>query len=83
MLEEMREAGLAGRLVGGADLVPDHVRDHRRPAVGDDDDLHAVGEREARGALHFGRLRVRRPGVQDTELQGSDLQSDDKGNGDE
>ena len=34
MLEEMREAGLARRLVGGADLVPDHVGDDRRAAVG-------------------------------------------------
>ena len=29
MFEEMREARFAGRLVGGADLVPDHLRHHR------------------------------------------------------
>ena len=46
VLEEMREAGLAGRLVGGADLVPDHVGDHRRAVVGNDHQLEAVGERE-------------------------------------
>ena len=46
MFEEMRDAGLARRLVGGADLVPDHVGDDRRAAVRDDHDLEAVGERE-------------------------------------
>ena len=33
-------------LVGGADAIPDHVRDDRRAMVGNDHDLHAVGERE-------------------------------------
>ena len=46
VLEEMRDAGFARRLVGGADLVPEHVGDDRRAAVGDDHDLEAVGERE-------------------------------------
>ena len=46
VLEEMRDAGFARRLVGAADLVPDHVRDDRRAVVGDDDDLHAVVEHE-------------------------------------
>ena len=38
------------RLVGGADPVPDHVGDDGRAVVGDDDDLHAVGELELGGA---------------------------------
>ena len=46
VFEEMRDAGFARRLVGGADPVPDHVGDDRRAAVGDDHDLQAVGERE-------------------------------------
>ena len=46
VFEEMREAGLARRLVGGADLVPDHVGDDRRAAVRDHHDLQPVGERE-------------------------------------
>jgi len=29
MFEKMREPGFARRLVGGADLVPDHLGDHR------------------------------------------------------
>ena len=45
MFEEMRDAGFALRLVGGSDLVPHHLRDHRRAPVGDDDDLHAVRKR--------------------------------------
>ena len=45
MFEEMRDAGFALRLVGGPDLVPHHLRDNRRAAVGDDDHLHAVGKR--------------------------------------
>ena len=47
MLEEMRQARLAGRAVGGADLVPDPVGDHRRAVVGHHHHLHAVVEREA------------------------------------
>ena len=54
MFEEMRDAGLARRLVGGADLVPDHVGDDRRAPVRHDDDLEAVGEREV------GDVRLRR-----------------------
>ena len=46
MLEEVRDAGDAFRLIGRSDLVPDHVRDDGRAVVGDHDHLHAVGERE-------------------------------------
>ena len=46
MLEEMREARLARWLVLRADIVPDRERDHRRLAVGVDDDPEAIVERE-------------------------------------
>ena len=51
MFEEMREPRFARRLVGGADLVPDHVRDDRRAVIRDHHDLQAVVEREAGGTL--------------------------------
>ena len=59
MLEEMGEARLAGRLVRGADLVPDHVGDDRRAPVRHHHDFEAVGEREMadvgfRRGLHGG-----------------------------
>ena len=46
MLEQMREAGPAGRLVLRADIVPDGDRDDRRLAVLVDDDAQAVVEGE-------------------------------------
>ena len=46
VLEEMGDARLAGRIVGGAVAVPDHVGDDRRAMVGDDHDLEAVLQRE-------------------------------------
>ncbi len=46
MFEEMREAGFARGLVGGADPVPQHVGHHRRPMVGNHHDLEAVGKHE-------------------------------------
>ena len=62
MFEEVREPRLARRLVGGADLVPDHVGDHRRAVVGNDDQLQAVRQREVGdlGARRLGRKRRRR-----------------------
>ena len=59
MFEEMREPGFARRLVGGADLVPDHVGDDRRAMVGNDDDFKTVAEREMRD-LGLGAARARR-----------------------
>jgi hypothetical protein len=38
--------GKARRIVDAADLEPDHLRDDGRAAIGDDDHLHAVLERE-------------------------------------
>ena len=63
MLEEMGVARFAGRLVGGADLVPEHVGDDGRTAVGDDHHLQAVVEGEGLG-IEDARLdprRARRP----------------------
>ena len=48
MFEKVREPGLARRLVGGPDLVPDHMRDHRRPVIGHHDDFKAVRQGEVR-----------------------------------
>ena len=59
MLEEMRGARFADDLVGGADLVPDHLRHDRRAMIGDDDDLQPVRQREA---LRVEELGLRRPG---------------------
>ena len=46
MLEKVGDARHALGLVGGADLVPDHVGHDRGPVVGDDDHVHAIGEGE-------------------------------------
>ena len=51
VFEKVREPRLAGRLVGGADLVPDHLRHDRRAMVLDHHDLQAVAEREACGGI--------------------------------
>ena len=42
----MRQARLARRLIGRADLVPDHMRDDGRTVIRDDHQLQSVGERE-------------------------------------
>ena len=63
MFEEMRQPRFARRLVGGADLVPDHVGNHRRAVIGNDDQLEAVGQREVgdlAGGLVGGGKRRRR-----------------------
>src|SRR6185312_1365554 len=44
MFEEMRDSRFACGLVGGADLVPAHVRHHRRPVIRNDDEFETVGE---------------------------------------
>ena len=44
MFEEMGDAGLAQWIVGRAVAVPDHMGDDGRAAIGDDDDVEAVGE---------------------------------------
>ena len=49
MFEEMGDAGFPERIVGGPDLVPDHLHDRRDAMVRHDHNLHAVAEREALG----------------------------------
>ena len=56
MFEEMGEAGLQGRLVRAADLVPDHLNHDRRAVIRDHHDLQAVFQGEA---LRPERRRVR------------------------
>ena len=43
VFEEVREPRFAGRLVGGADLVPDHLRDDGGSMIRDHHDVQAVG----------------------------------------
>ena len=50
VFEEVGDAGNAAHLVRRPDPVPDHVGDDRGAVIGDDDDLHAVGELELAGA---------------------------------
>jgi hypothetical protein len=78
VLEEMRQAGFARRLVGRADLVPDHLGDHRRAVIGDHDDLQAIIEREAGGTCR----RDRGLGVKATteERECGDQRGKQKGN---
>jgi hypothetical protein len=46
VFEEMGDTGHAGRFIGGAGAVPDHVHDGGAAVVLDHDDLHAVVEKE-------------------------------------
>jgi hypothetical protein len=46
MFEEMGKPRFARRLVGGADLVPDHMGHDRRAVIGNDDHLETVGQGE-------------------------------------
>jgi len=55
VLEEVRKARFAGRLVSGADLVPEHLRDHRRPMILDHENLQAIQQREGRRRLRGDR----------------------------
>ena len=50
MLEEMRQAGNAGRIVHRADLEPQHLGDHGGAMIGDHHHLHAVGQGELEDA---------------------------------
>jgi hypothetical protein len=44
MFEEMREAGAAGALVLGADVIPDVDGDHRQLVIFVNDDIEPVAE---------------------------------------
>src|SRR3546814_20443581 len=55
MFEQVREAGLALRLLLRADIVPHRHRDDRRLAIGVNDDAQTVGKRELLiGDIDFG-----------------------------
>ena len=54
VLEEVSDAGDALGLVGGADLVPDHVGDDRSAVIGNHHDVHAVRQLELGGARFGG-----------------------------
>ena len=47
VLKEVGNTGLAGRLIGGARLVPDHMGDHGGAVIGDHHHLKTVVQREA------------------------------------
>jgi len=46
VFEEVGKSRFARRLVGGPDLVPDHLGHHRRAVILNHQDLQAVGKRE-------------------------------------
>ena len=71
MFEKMREPRFAGRLVGGADLVPDHLRDDRRAVIRDHHDLQAIVEREAGRRLGGHRGLGEGAGRRDSERRSS------------
>jgi hypothetical protein len=61
MLEEMRDAGLSRRIIGGAVAIPDHVSDDRRAPVGHNHDIHPIAEPEGfdrLGGLGLARMHV-------------------------
>jgi hypothetical protein len=47
MFKKMRNSRFALRLVGCANLIPHHVGDYGRTVIGNDNDLHAIGESES------------------------------------
>ena len=51
MLKEMRQSRFARRLVGRADLVPEHLGDDGGTMIGDHHHLQAIAEGEAGGTL--------------------------------
>ena len=61
VLEEVRETREAGRIIHGADAIPQHVRHDRRPVIGDHENLHAIlqGELEYLGVLGLHRASGR------------------------
>jgi hypothetical protein len=79
MLEEVGDAGFARRFVGGTDLIPDHMGDHRRPAIRHDHDLQAVGKGEM---ADLGRVGLGRTGArQESDGRCKGCASDDSGDG--
>ncbi len=78
VLEEMREAGLARRLVGRADVIPDADRDDRRLVIFADDDGEPVRQREARerNVDRVGRRCGRRAAEAGGQQQGGEAAAD-------
>ena len=70
MFEKVREARFAGRLVGGADLVPDHLRDDRSAVIRDHQNLQAVAEGKGGGWLGGHRGLGEGAACGDSERQG-------------
>ena len=60
MLEEMRQARNAGRIVHRAHLEPQHLRDDRGAVIGDHQHLHAVLQRELEDLRRWRGLARRR-----------------------
>ena len=54
VFEGVGQAGLSGRLIAGADLVPELGDHYRRPVIFSDDHLEAVIQKELVGGLGFG-----------------------------
>ena len=50
MFEKVGDPRRAALLVGSTDAIPDHVRNDRRPMIGDDHHLQAVRQGELGGA---------------------------------
>jgi hypothetical protein len=51
VFQEMGDARLSGRFIGGPDAIPDHVHDDRRAVILDHHDLQPVVEPEVRHRL--------------------------------
>src|SRR6516225_3271227 len=60
VFKQVRQSRLDGRFIGGSDFVPDHMGDHRRAMVGNDDQLQSVAQHEVgdRRAARLSRARL-------------------------
>ena len=78
MLEEVGEAAAAGKLVGGADVIPDVDRHLRQPVILAEDDRQAVAE-DMLLELDLRVRGARGPGGENDERQKGSLQGDLRG----
>lgn len=67
MFEEMRDAVLAGRAIGRADLVSEDLENDRRGMIGNDVDFETVLEREGFDGEKIGRSLVSETGGDQTK----------------
>jgi hypothetical protein len=58
MLKEVRNARRPARFIGRANAIPDHVRDHRRAAIGNHHDLQAIPQCESLWPRQLTRVGV-------------------------